>query len=120
MLLKDKLREIVETLIDQKNIDKIPAEIRIIASYFAEFSKEHAPKQMWALVGGLLLLRYINPALTTPESFGLLPEGKVPSPIPRRNLVLISKAIQVSLQLIIVFFIMIFFIIHFVNEISLN
>jgi hypothetical protein len=67
---------------------------RIIASYFAEFAREWSPSQVWPLVGGFLLLRYVNPALSTPEVYGLLPDGKLPSAKARRNLVLITKILQ--------------------------
>lgn len=32
---------------------------RILASLFADLAKVHAPKQIWALVGGFLLLRFV-------------------------------------------------------------
>jgi hypothetical protein len=43
------------------------------------------------------IVRYINPALFSPENYDLLPRGlKTPDPIPRRNMVLISKVLQVG------------------------
>lgn len=82
---------------------------RIIAGYFAELAREYAPKQIWALVGGFLLLRYINPALMTPETYELLPEGKLPSSKARRNLILITKVIQVMQY---IFFLLISFLLQ--------
>ena len=90
------MKIVVDTITSQNSIDTMPAEMRIIASYFAEFAQKYAPKQVSALVGGFLLLRYLNPALMTPEAYKLLPEGKVPDAKPRRNLILITKILQVK------------------------
>lgn len=38
---------------------------------------------------------YINPAISTPDTYGLIPEGKV-TPTIRRNLILVTKVLQVS------------------------
>ena len=40
------------------------------------------------------MLRYIAPALVTPEAFGLLGPDEVPSPRARSNLILIAKVLQ--------------------------
>jgi Ras GTPase-activating-like protein IQGAP2/3 len=47
-----------------------------------------------AQVGGFLFLRWVNPALMTPEVYDLMPEGKVPSARSRRNLILMTKIVQ--------------------------
>jgi hypothetical protein len=44
--------------------------------------------------GGFIILRFFNPALTTPEAFDLLHPGTAPSPVVRRNLILVTKIIQ--------------------------
>jgi len=67
-----------------------------LSSYFGEFSNSYAPEQFFPLVGGFLFLRYMNPALMTPESYGLMPEGKAPSQNARRALILITKILQVN------------------------
>lgn len=48
------------------------------------------------LIVGFYLLRYVNPAIFSPEQYNLLPQGKVASPKARRNLVLITKVLQVQ------------------------
>eukprot|EP01119_Soliformovum_irregulare_P020768 TRINITY_DN6782_c0_g1_i1.p1 TRINITY_DN6782_c0_g1~~TRINITY_DN6782_c0_g1_i1.p1 ORF type:complete len:1015 (+),score=334.12 TRINITY_DN6782_c0_g1_i1:326-3046(+) len=93
-LLIERTKQVVDAMVDPKNVAKMPNELRIVASFFAEFGKEYAPNQVWALVGGFIVLRFINPALLTPENYGLLPEGKPPSGIARRNLTLIAKIVQ--------------------------
>jgi len=93
--LLEKMVYIIHQITDPKIVDAMPPEIRIIAGYIADISKQYVPSSnVWALVGGFLLLRYFNPALLSPEQNGLLPEGKTLSPIARRNLLLISKILQ--------------------------
>eukprot|EP01114_Cavostelium_apophysatum_P017693 TRINITY_DN5318_c0_g1_i2.p1 TRINITY_DN5318_c0_g1~~TRINITY_DN5318_c0_g1_i2.p1 ORF type:complete len:955 (-),score=273.67 TRINITY_DN5318_c0_g1_i2:490-3312(-) len=92
--LLEKTKNLIDTITSQQNIDRMPYEMRIIASFFAEYARVYTSKEIWPIVGGFLLLRYINPALMTPEAYGLLPEGKIPANIPRRNLILVSKILQ--------------------------
>ncbi|PRP75063.1 hypothetical protein PROFUN_03899 [Planoprotostelium fungivorum] len=99
--LIEKMTFITNQITDPKILDAMPPEIRIIAGYIAEISKEYVPTtNVSALVGGFLLLRwsdsvsYFNPALLTPEQHGLLPEGKTMSATARRNLILMSKILQ--------------------------
>ena len=94
--LNDKLKSVVQQVISQEMVDKMPIEIRIFAGYFAEFANQYAPDQFFSLVGGFLFLRYINPALTSPATHGLLGEGRTLTTTVQRNLVLITKILQVS------------------------
>eukprot|EP01118_Nematostelium_gracile_P002112 TRINITY_DN1225_c0_g1_i1.p1 TRINITY_DN1225_c0_g1~~TRINITY_DN1225_c0_g1_i1.p1 ORF type:complete len:253 (+),score=71.45 TRINITY_DN1225_c0_g1_i1:88-846(+) len=95
-LLTERTKLVVDKIMDPKIVDKMPAEMRIIASYFSQLANLYAPKEKLALIGGFILLRYISPAISTPETYQLLPEGKVVNPKQRRNLVLIAKIIQVK------------------------
>jgi len=91
----ERVKQIVEAITSQKSIDLMPPEMRIVASYVAEFAKEYAPKQESALVGGFLILRCFGPAISNPETSELIP--KTPKGISeksRRNLILITKIIQ--------------------------
>src|SRR5690242_12150754 len=45
---------------------------------------------------GLRKFRLISPAIVTPESCGVLPGDNIPSPQTRRNLVLLTKLLQVG------------------------
>ena len=92
-LLLEKAQHLVDRLMSPEILEKMPAEMRIIAGYIAEFARKYAPSQVWPLVGGFILLRYINPVLSNPEAFDLVAEGKT-TPIARRNLVLITKILQ--------------------------
>jgi GTPase-activator protein for Ras-like GTPase len=55
----------------------------------------YAADRLVPLVGGFIMLRLVNPALVTPETFSFLPKGQIPSRHSRRNLTLISKLMQV-------------------------
>jgi len=49
------------------------------------------------------IYRYFNPAIFSPEAMGLLPAGKVPSAQSRRNLILITKVLQVFCRILLLF-----------------
>jgi hypothetical protein len=95
---EEQLRSYVKTFLDRITsyamIEKMPREIRAIAGFTAEYAKVYAPDQISPLVGGFVLLRYLTPAIVTPESFDLVPEGVSVTPKGRRNLILIAKVLQ--------------------------
>ena len=92
-LLLQKTKSLL-TFIFGPGLQKIPTDICSIAAIFAEMAHHYAPEQIYVLVGGFLFLRFINPALLTPEQHGLVPEGKTISVTCRRNLTLVAKLIQ--------------------------
>lgn len=74
---------------------KMPRVVRAIAGLTREHAKTHCPSAPTSpLIGGFLMLRFIAPALVTPEAFGLLGPDEVPSPRARSNLILIAKVLQ--------------------------
>lgn len=74
---------------------KMPRVVRAIAGLTREHAKVLCPSAPTSpLIGGFLMLRYIAPALVTPEAFGLLGPDEVPSPRARSNLILIAKVLQ--------------------------
>jgi hypothetical protein len=93
--LKTHCRAIIERLTCPSSIEKMPREIRAIAGYTAEYAKIYAPEQLKPLIGGFYMLRFVSPALVTPESCDLVPETAVLSQKARRNLILIAKILQV-------------------------
>ncbi|KAH3732546.1 RasGTPase-activating protein [Pelomyxa schiedti] len=94
ILLQNKMDIILGRITDATNIDKIPPGIRLVASYFLEMAQKYcAEANPLPIVGNFLILRYINPAIFSPEQFGLIRSGKI-SPLVRRNLVLLSKILQ--------------------------
>eukprot|EP01087_Luapelamoeba_hula_P024552 TRINITY_DN9397_c0_g1_i2.p1 TRINITY_DN9397_c0_g1~~TRINITY_DN9397_c0_g1_i2.p1 ORF type:complete len:298 (-),score=29.92 TRINITY_DN9397_c0_g1_i2:240-1133(-) len=94
MLLIGKTSAVVSMLSAPQVRELLPREMRAIASVIAELSKIYAADRLLPLVGGFIMLRLVNPSLVTPESYGILPDGMVPSLSARRNLTLMSKLLQ--------------------------
>ena len=94
-LLTAAVEHVLKVITSHAMVVKMPPGIRIIAAFFDQLSRKYCPDtNSDALIGGFLMLRYFNPAIMTPEVFGLLPPGKQCSPKARRNLVLIGKVLQ--------------------------
>jgi hypothetical protein len=95
---QQKLAHLTETFIKRillpESLAYLPRGIRAIAGFTAEYARMYAGDRLCPLVGGFLMLRLFNPSLVTPEAFGLLPSGMVPSKSARRNFTLISKVLQ--------------------------
>ena len=94
-LLIAKIEKFLNVITSHSMVVKMPPGIRIIAAYFDEFANIYChDMKADALIGGFLMLRYINPAIMTPDLAGLLPPGKQVTPRVRRNLLLITKVLQ--------------------------
>lgn len=73
-------------------LSQLPREIRAIAGHIASLCEQYFPASMAPLVGGFIMLRFINPAVLAPEAFGVIEEQLTPAA--RRNLILIAKMLQ--------------------------
>jgi hypothetical protein len=51
-------------------------------------------QQIYSIVGGFVILRYINPAIVAPDGNQIIAAGTKPSKKQRRNLILIAKVLQ--------------------------
>jgi len=93
-----KLDALANRFIDNiiKSMDTVPYGIRWICRQIRELAKGKFPQgtreQVCSLIGGFFLLRFINPAVVTPQAF-MLVEVKL-SPNTRRNLTLLAKILQ--------------------------
>jgi hypothetical protein len=85
----------LDRIADPKLTEEMPREIRAIAGYTATNAKTYAPEQILPLVGGFLMLRYFCPSMVTPEYWGILSSDINLTPEARRNLVLLTKLLQV-------------------------
>lgn len=92
-LLEKKIDFIIKHLTTKEILEKMPAGVRMIAKFIAEFASV-TENNIHILVGSFIFLRYINPAIFSPETSGLLPPNKVPGSQTRRNLTLITKVLQ--------------------------
>ena len=79
-----------------KSLDDVPYGIRWICQQIRRLVRERFPdatrEQTCSLIGGFFLLRFVNPAVVTPQAF-MMVESKL-SPSTRRNLTLLAKVLQ--------------------------
>ncbi|ORY02401.1 putative ras GTPase-activating protein sar1 [Basidiobolus meristosporus CBS 931.73] len=82
------------TIID--SIDSVPYGIRWICKQIRSLTKRKYPDatdlSICSLIGGFFFLRFLNPAIVTPQAYMLI--EKNPSKHPRRTLTLIAKLLQ--------------------------
>jgi len=92
--LDELARHVVSGII--KSIDDVPYGIRWICQQIRQLMRQKFPQatreQTCSLIGGFFLLRFVNPAVVTPQAF-MMVETKL-SPKTRRNLTLIAKLMQ--------------------------
>eukprot|EP01103_Thecamoeba_quadrilineata_P003545 TRINITY_DN13309_c0_g1_i1.p1 TRINITY_DN13309_c0_g1~~TRINITY_DN13309_c0_g1_i1.p1 ORF type:complete len:755 (+),score=156.25 TRINITY_DN13309_c0_g1_i1:7-2271(+) len=93
-----KLHAIVDSFLDTvvASLETIPYGIRWICKQIALLMKEKfencTREQRCSLIGGFFLLRFVNPAIVTPQAF-LMCDAKL-SANARRNLTLLAKVLQ--------------------------
>ncbi|KAI9190401.1 RasGAP protein [Blastocladiella emersonii ATCC 22665] len=84
----------LNTIID--SIDSVPYGIRWICKQIKGLAKRKYPEasdwDLCSLIGGFFMLRFVNPAIVTPQAFMLVPSQ--PSAHPRRTLTLVAKMLQ--------------------------
>ncbi|KAJ3244187.1 glyceraldehyde-3-phosphate dehydrogenase 1 [Chytriomyces hyalinus] len=97
-LLAQLVGRFLETLIE--SIEFVPREIKWLCKQIWMIAKAKFPQEsesnIASLIGGFFLLRYINPAIVSPESI-LTPSELDPiiiSPNGKRTLTLVAKALQ--------------------------
>jgi len=86
--------EVLNNITDRDNTQLMPRNVRALCGFTAEYARMYAADRLVPLVGGFIMLRLVNPALVTPETFCFLPDGQIPSRHARRNLTLVSKLMQ--------------------------
>ncbi|KAJ1661120.1 RasGAP protein [Dispira simplex] len=93
-----KLIEIAERFLDVifQEIDQIPYGIRWICKQIRSLTKRRYPDwkevNISSLIGGFFFLRFLNPAIVTPQAYMLVDQP--PSKHPRRSLTLVAKLLQ--------------------------
>ncbi|KAG0245944.1 glyceraldehyde-3-phosphate dehydrogenase 1 [Mortierella sp. GBA43] len=92
------LMEIANLFLDTilESLDQAPYGIRWICKQIRSLTKRKYPDatdfSICSLIGGFFFLRFINPAIVTPQAY-MLVDG-LPSKHPRRTLTLIAKMLQ--------------------------
>ncbi|KAF0973370.1 hypothetical protein FDP41_008577 [Naegleria fowleri] len=83
------------------SIDAMPSQVRYICNYLAQSVNNKYPPQKGeedkhsakhVIVGGLLFLRFLNPAIVSPKNSGMV--DQTPSPDASRFLLLVTKLLQ--------------------------
>jgi Ras GTPase-activating-like protein IQGAP2/3 len=78
------------------NLDAVPYGIRWICKQIKGLAKRKYPTatdwQICSLIGGFFMLRFVNPAIVTPQAYMLVPSA--PSLHPRRTLTMLAKMLQ--------------------------
>eukprot|EP01100_Stratorugosa_tubuloviscum_P010600 TRINITY_DN455_c0_g1_i3.p1 TRINITY_DN455_c0_g1~~TRINITY_DN455_c0_g1_i3.p1 ORF type:complete len:402 (-),score=158.87 TRINITY_DN455_c0_g1_i3:90-1295(-) len=87
-------QNILNSLTSFESVSKISREMRALGGLTAKYALIYCPSQKLALVGGLFMLRLVNPALATPNTYGIIPDSTVLNPGVRRTLILVSKILQ--------------------------
>lgn len=94
----EKLKKHVEKLLDCifDNLDRIPYGIRWMAKQVRLLAErkfpDATPTQLSSLLGGYFFLRFITPAIVTPQAYMLVDHP--PHELARRNLTTIAKLVQ--------------------------
>ncbi|KAJ3277475.1 glyceraldehyde-3-phosphate dehydrogenase 1 [Borealophlyctis nickersoniae] len=92
------LMEITESFLAtiSASIDQVPYGIRWICKQIRSLTKRKYPEatefNICSLIGGFFFLRFVNPAIVTPQAY-MLVDGN-PQPRPRRTLTLVAKLLQ--------------------------
>ncbi|KAG9289687.1 hypothetical protein G9A89_014422 [Geosiphon pyriformis] len=93
-MLMEIANSFLTTIIESR--EQVPYGIRWICKQIRSLTKRRYPDAaevaMCSLIGGFFFLRFINPAIVTPQSYMLI-DG-IPGKHPRRTLTLIAKMLQ--------------------------
>eukprot|EP00698_Gefionella_okellyi_P020404 TRINITY_DN6396_c0_g1_i1.p1 TRINITY_DN6396_c0_g1~~TRINITY_DN6396_c0_g1_i1.p1 ORF type:complete len:716 (+),score=137.38 TRINITY_DN6396_c0_g1_i1:51-2198(+) len=91
-LLQQTAEEFVSRIVSAEAFDAMPMEMKLLAAHIGTLSQQKFPDSVQAHVGGLIMLRFFNPAILSPDAAKL-----TPLPITtriRRNMVLVTKLLQ--------------------------
>eukprot|EP00761_Pharyngomonas_kirbyi_P000703 gb/GECH01000703.1/.p1 GENE.gb/GECH01000703.1/~~gb/GECH01000703.1/.p1 ORF type:complete len:754 (+),score=170.42 gb/GECH01000703.1/:1-2262(+) len=90
--LRSWVKSFIDRITDETIAAKMPIEVRVVAAFIAQYSEELGLNTP-VLVGGYIMLRFFNPAIATPEIYGLIDRQRK-SRKALRNLILVSKILQ--------------------------
>ncbi|KAJ3436758.1 ras gtpase-activating protein [Anaeramoeba flamelloides] len=89
--LKFWFNKILDSIFE--SVDQAPAGFKIIASCLQTEVEQKFPDNVVSSIGGFIFLRFICPAIVSPQSFGLINENQL-SPITSRSLLILSTVVQ--------------------------
>jgi len=90
----ERLTKLADALLDniRKRYFKCPPSLRKVFELLSLHTAKKFPELRWKMVGAVFFLRFINPALSQPEKYGLV--SKEVTMGNRRALVMLSKMLQ--------------------------
>ncbi|KAJ4452415.1 putative Ras GTPase-activating protein 3 [Paratrimastix pyriformis] len=93
--LTNASEELFTLITSADSLERMPYPIRASAALVMECARHMPEAREWALpiVGGLIILKFFNPAVITPIDVGILPADTKLEPF-RRSLLLLSKVLQ--------------------------
>jgi hypothetical protein len=77
-----------------KSLPDVPLELRRVCTMLRQFVQVKFPNSVNTCVGGFFFLRFLTPAVVSPEGFGVQNQDEPISIEARRPLILISKTLQ--------------------------
>jgi hypothetical protein len=88
------LTDVCTALLDSifKHVQECPVPIRRLCAIMHNSVLQKYPQHGSIAIGSFFFLRFMNPALTLPEQYALVPS--VPNPDVRRSMILITKVLQ--------------------------
>jgi hypothetical protein len=75
-----------------KSLPIVPLQFRVVSKLLQDSVSVKFPENKHSCIGGFIFLRFLNPAILSPESYGLV--SSQPNEAVRRVLVLVTKALQ--------------------------
>lgn len=73
----------------KEHIGSCPLPFRDICHYLREVVRAKYPESSLTAVGGFIFLRFLCPAIVSPDGFNIIPA--LPNPLLRRGLILVTK-----------------------------
>ncbi|KAH3745039.1 RasGTPase-activating protein [Pelomyxa schiedti] len=91
-----KLEALAERFFAQivTSVATLPLDIKMYLTVIRQVVQRSVPAASLKAVGALLFLRYICPAISSPEIYSIVPLTEPPSKVARRPLVLVTKVLQ--------------------------
>ena len=93
-MLMDIAESFLQTIID--SLEFVPYGVRWICKQIRSLTRRKYPNSseyaMCSLIGGFFFLRFVNPAIVTPQAYMLI--DNTPTDNPRRTLTLVAKMLQ--------------------------
>ncbi|KAG9394009.1 hypothetical protein J8273_4609 [Carpediemonas membranifera] len=94
-LLIEYSQKLLDHLLSDAVVAAIPRPLRaLLALLYRTAREKYSEEQAIPLIGNVYILRFLNPGLSVPDYYGVLPPSMTCGVRSRRNLVLVAKMLQ--------------------------